>query len=53
MLKKTKWKNQDPKKVIKKKEFKDWLLKRVKEAIEKDEFGIFYALYRWVDNLGL
>jgi len=32
MLKHTKWKNQNPKKVIKKKEFKEWLLEEVKKA---------------------
>ena len=32
MLKYTKWRGQDPKKVIKKKSFKKWLLSKVKKA---------------------
>ncbi|KKL44519.1 hypothetical protein LCGC14_2364840 [marine sediment metagenome] len=35
MLKHTKYKNQDPKKVIKKKEFKDWFLKKTKKEVKK------------------
>ena len=33
MLKKTKWKGQNPKKVIKKKSFKKWFLERVQKEL--------------------
>lgn len=32
MLKNTKWKNQDPEKVIQKKNFQEWLMRKLKKA---------------------
>jgi len=36
MLKHSKWKNQNPSKVIRKREFKDWLIKQLQKTVIKE-----------------
>jgi len=35
MLKHSKWRGQDPRKVIRTKQFKDWLIRKVQKAAKK------------------
>jgi len=44
MLKHSKWRGQDPKKVMKKKGFEEWLFKRLRKAVEKNKDNNLLAL---------